>query len=203
MKTRYYTLALSFLLFTALSACSSKPQQQLREQVPVTDQEEIVADPIAPVPLDSAAIPRTIHSGDRVLSLVRMMDGGVCKNDTQGVSGVFLVYADSNDISRVIEKQGKDVFSSFDVEIENIALAALTQAVNSNDLSIDPFALDVENAHQRIAGKLSKAFIQAVTSKTNLFQQASGLYIEIYPFDPGYVFFLEGCDLNQHPPLTE
>ena len=57
--------------------------------------------------------PMTIMKGEKKLNLVRIMDGGICKNEFQGAKGAFLLYADSNDIERIKREKGAAIFSDF------------------------------------------------------------------------------------------
>ena len=62
--------------------------------------------------------PLTLVKGNKTLNLVRIMDGGACKNDYQGVKGAFLVYADPTDIDRIKRDKGPQIFSDFESKIQ-------------------------------------------------------------------------------------
>lgn len=57
--------------------------------------------------------PMTIMKGEKKLNLVRIMDSGICKNESQGAKGDFLLYADPNDIERIKREKGAAIFSAF------------------------------------------------------------------------------------------
>ncbi|MGR9117339.1 MAG: hypothetical protein ACU85E_16410, partial [Gammaproteobacteria bacterium] len=130
----------------------------------------------------------------KMLRLVRMMDGGACKNDTDGVSGLFLLYADPDDIERIKAERGGQVFAKFEREIEVFASVALQQAVNKTRFVPDPFALGIADAQLKIARQLLEQFDLAITPAIENFQHETTLTIEVTPFFSSLVFYTEGCD---------
>ena len=100
--------------------------------------------------------PMAIMKDGKKLNLIRIMDGGICKNELQGVKGAFLLYADTNDIERIKREKGATIFSTFETKIQTISGIILQEAVDKTNLSEDPFALGEDDAQQKLADKLVK-----------------------------------------------
>ena len=130
----------------------------------------------------------------KTLRLVRMMDGGACKNDLEGVKGIFLLYADPDDIKRIETEQGEKVFAEFEEKIEFFSSFALQQAVNSTRFTFDPFALGVKDAQFKVAKQLLAQFDRAIGPSVEKFEQESTLSIDVVPFFRSLIFYSEGCD---------
>lgn len=130
----------------------------------------------------------------KTLRLVRMMDGGACKNDLQGVKGIFLLYADPEDIKRIETEQGEQVFVEFEKKIEFFSSFALQQAVNRTRFTFDPFALGVKDAQFKVAKQLLAEFDRAIEPSIEKFEQESTLSIDVVPFFRSLIFYSEGCD---------
>jgi hypothetical protein len=131
---------------------------------------------------------------DKTLHLVRIMDGGACKNDFQGAKGAFLLYADPADIERIKRDKGPQVFSDFENKIQTFATQALQDAVNATNLAEDPFALGADEAQEKLSKQLSNNFRNTVADPVNLFQQETSLTIDIVPFAPSLIFYQQGCE---------
>jgi hypothetical protein len=138
--------------------------------------------------------------GDKKLSLVRIMDGGICKNEFQGATGAFLLYADTNDIERIKREKGAAVFSSFENKIQALSGDVLQEAVDKMNLAEDPFVLDANEAQQKLATKLVDNFRNAATSAVNSFKKETTLTIDISAFPPSLVFYQKGCEANHLDP---
>lgn len=163
------------------------------------------AKPAAAVPADTdktLTLPglspdMTIDKQGNTLNLVRIMDGGVCKNDREGVKGVFLLYADPADMERIKRDQGEKIFGEFETQIQDLAAQALHDAVDKTNFSADPFALDAEEARQRLAQQLDKNFRAAIAARIAEFEKATTLAIDIAVFRPSLSFYQQGCDASR------
>jgi len=137
--------------------------------------------------------PMTIIKNDIKLSLVRIMDGGICKNEFQGVKGAFLLYADTKDIDRIKREKGVTIFNTFETKIQDISEHALQEAINETNLSEDPFSLGEDQAQQKLASQLVNHFNQNVSNRIDSFEKETTLSINIRPFPPSLIFYQKGC----------
>ena len=173
-----------------LSACSTmkKPQDTL-----VSSEKPVLTQP-AVVPEDAQNPPMTLTKNGKTLNLVRFMDGAVCKNDLQGAKGVFLIYANPQDIERIKKEQGTQIFSRFETKIQNFSEAILQQAINTTNLSEDPFSLGDDVAKQKMVEQLTQNFRSAAIEPVNEFEKETSLTIEISAYRPSFEFFQKGCE---------
>ncbi|MGZ8227682.1 MAG: hypothetical protein ACXWT3_13760 [Methylococcaceae bacterium] len=178
----------------SLAACSS---QQVKEEAKVT---KAAGEP--PVLVNDALQasgqnpPMTVVKGDKTLNLVRLMDGGICKNPLEGTKGSFLVYADPEDIKRIKRDKGEQIFSDFEAKIQHLASEALGEAVEKTNLSEDPFALGNDEAQEKLAKQLSGSFHEAIAEPINAFQKETSLTIDVVAYPPSFIFFQKGCDTS-------
>ncbi len=121
------------------------------------------------------------------------MDGGICKNEYQGVKGAFLLYADPNDIKRIKEKKGTGIFRSFETKIQELTADVLHEAIEKTNLSEDPFILSEEDAQQKLANELVKNFRIAAAKANKKFKKETSLTIDIIAFPPSLVFYQKSC----------
>jgi hypothetical protein len=183
----------AMMMLIALSACTAPEVKQSRTTVPEAPKK---AGPVEreSLPLSGETPPLTKTKAGKTLRLVRMMDGGACKNDLEGVQGIFLLYADSEDIERIKAEQGAQVFAEFEKKIEAFSSVALQQAVNNTHFALDPFALDATDAQLKVARQLLAQFDRAIAHPIKQFQQDTTLTIDVTPFFNSLVFYTEGCD---------
>jgi hypothetical protein len=144
--------------------------------------------------------PMTIMKGEKKLNLVRLMDGGICKNDVQGAKGAFLLYADLNDIERIKREKGTAIFRDFETKIQDISGGVLQEAIDKTNLSEDPFALGEDEAQQKLANKLVSNFRNAASDAIDTFQKETTLTIDITAFPPSLVFYQKGCETTHVDP---
>ncbi len=137
--------------------------------------------------------PLTQIKDDKTLNLVRIMDGGACKNDLQGAKGAFLLYADPADIERIKSEKGPQIFSDFENKIQLFSTAALQDAINATNLAEDPFALGADEAQEKLTKQLSKNFRNSIANAVNSFQKETTLTIDVMPFAPSFIFYQQGC----------
>lgn len=182
-----------------LSACSTQPAQ--RQNTPM----EAVANPPPqenqPDNYDAANNPPlTTKKNGKTLNLVRIMDGGTCKNELQGVSGSFLLYADPHDIERIRREKPKEIFKDFEEKIQHFTSEILGLAADQTNLSIDPFSLGDDVTQQNLAVQLTKNFRNAALRPLATFTHETTLTIDVMPFSPSLVFYQKGCDASRFQP---
>lgn len=186
------------MAFIALAACSSQAVKQ--------DEKTTSAPAKLPAITDNSSQgsgqnpPLTLLKGDKTLNLVRIMDGGACKNDYQGAKGAFLLYADPADIERIKREKGPKIFSDFELEIQNFSTAALQDAISTTNLAEDPFALGADEAQEKLVKQLSNNFRNSVADAVNLFQKETTLTIDVVPFAPSFIFYQQGCEATHQEP---
>ena len=122
------------------------------------------------------------------------MEGGACQDDDRGAKGVFLVYADPEAIERIKNEQGNEVFGQFERQIRDFSLQAFRKAVLESNLTLDPFALDANDAQQKAANGLAEKFIKNIAQAVKEFHSRTTLTIDIEPFRRSFIFYFNGCD---------
>ncbi len=184
---------ISSLFYIFLAACSSQEvKQETLNNNASKDTPAIVAKKNQP--FNEQSPPMTIMKDGKTLNLVRIMDGGICKNEFQGAKGVFLLYVDPNDIKRIKEQKGAAIFSTFETDIQKISGDALHAAIDQMNLSEDPFSLGEDEARQKLAQKLMYQFRNASTDIIASFEKKTSLTIDITAFPPSLEFYQKGCD---------
>ena len=184
---------ISSLFYIFLVACSSQEvKQETLNNNASQDTAAIVAKKNQP--FNEQSPPMTLMKNGKTLNLVRIMDGGICKNEFQGAKGVFLLYVDPNDIKRIKEQKGAAIFSTFETDIQKISGDALHAAIDQMNLSEDPFSLGEDEARQKLAQKLMYQFRNASTDIIASFEKKTSLTIDITAFPPSLEFYQKGCD---------
>lgn len=187
---------LTTIAFITLAACST---QEVKQDATSTDKTAPAKPPAISnkaAPMSGQNPPMTIMKGDKKLSLVRIMDGGICKNELQGVKGAFLLYADQNDINRIKREKGSAIFTTFETKIQDIAADVLQETIEKMNLSEDPFALGADEAQEKLTAKLTADFRNAAATATDKFQKETTLTIDIAAFPSSFVFFQKGCEIT-------
>lgn len=185
-------LAVMMIVSASLAACTVEP---VRDAV----DEEIDAFTVYQAdPMDvSDNVPSPTHVKEgRELRLVRVMEGGVCKNEREGVEGLFLLYADTDDIERIKITEGALVFGEFEREIETISAMALQEAIKGIYLGGDSIFPDSPTSEQNMLNEFELQFADTIESAIDAFQQKTTLTIDILPFIPSLYFYSEGCELG-------
>ncbi|MCX7098846.1 MAG: hypothetical protein NTV43_13170 [Methylococcales bacterium] len=194
------TPSVKFLIpFTllALAACSSQTVKQDPQPTTTNDTDKPIVAPAAIAePGSGQNPPMTIMKGRKKLNLVRIMDGGICKNEFQGAKGAFLLYADPKDIERIKREKGTAVFSTFQTKIEAISADVLQAAIDNTNLAEDPFALGEDEAQEKLAHALVNNFRTAAIEPVASFQKETSLTIDISAFPPSLVFYQKGCEVT-------
>ncbi|MDP3876662.1 MAG: hypothetical protein Q8Q50_06745 [Methylobacter sp.] len=199
MKTSRHILFSMALM--ALTACSTQEVKQDSKTAPATD----ILTAISNESMQDSGQnpPMTVIKDDKNLNLVRIMDGGACKNDFQGTKGVFLVYAYPNDIERIKRDKGPKIFAEFEDEIQHLSTDALQDAINATNLAEDPFSLGADEAQEKLSKQFSTHFRSSIAKPIATFQQKTTLTIDIMPFLPSLFFYQQGCDAKRLEPETE
>jgi hypothetical protein len=180
------------IAFFALTACSP---QEIKEKdtaaASVPEQSPAITHDLS----QGANNPPLTHVKDgNTLNLVRIMDGGACKNDYQGARGSFLLYADPADITRIKNEKGPQIFSDFENKIETFSTEALQEAINATNLAENPFALGADEAQEKLTKELFNNFGSSVAGPIKVFQKETSLTVDIVPFAPSFIFYQQGCD---------
>lgn len=196
MKSSIQTLI--GMTFIALAACSTQEVKHDEKAVSTPDKAPAITEDSSQSPGPNPPMTRT--SGAKTLSLVRIMDGGACKNDFQGAKGAFLVYADPADIERIKRDKGTQIFNEFESKIQTLATQALQEAINTTNLAEDPFALGADEAQEKLSKQLSKNFRSSIADPVKLFQNETTLTIDIVPFAPSLIFYQQGCEATHQEP---
>ena len=182
--------------FIALTACSTQEVKQDTKSLSAPDKLPAITDNSSQ---NSASNPSpTLVKGNKTLNLVRIMDGGACKNDFQGAKGAFLVYADPADVERIKRDKGPQIFSDFEAKIQTFSTQALQEAINATNLAEDPFALGADEAQEKLTKQLSNNFRKNVAAAINIFQKDTNLAIDVVPFASSFIFYQQGCEAT-HP----
>jgi len=191
---------LASMTFVALAACSRQEIKQDASVSPASDETAVSEDSLQ---LSGQNPAMTISKNGKILNLVRIMDGGACKNNIQGAKGVFLVYADADDIARIKKEQGPKVFAEFERKIQAFSAQALQDVINATNLAEDPFALGEDEAQQKLAKQLAIQFRQAIAGPVDKFQKETTLTLQVAPFPPSFIFYQKGCDPAHLEPEDE
>lgn len=183
------------MTFITLAACST---QQIQQNTPDQAKPVDSAPPTQGTWSNSGPTPPlNIKKGKKTLNLVRIMDGGVCKNEYQGARGEFLIYADPNDIERIKREKTPEIFKDFENKIQAFSSQVLQEAVDATNLAEDPFSLGADESQQKLATQLARNFRSSVTSAVDAFQKETTLTIDIAPFSPSFIFYQKGCDMDR------
>ncbi|NOR80229.1 MAG: hypothetical protein GQ529_05255 [Methyloprofundus sp.] len=180
------TLIFSILL-PLFSACSTQTIQPAPNSASTPVDSEVSIDPIS----DKSSLPIAglthIKSG-KTLKLVRIMEGGVCKNKQQGAVGMFRLYASPTDITQIKKNQGPEVFSDFELQIQGFSMLALQHAINLLDFQ------DTASTQQQLAKKLTKSFSGLIADAIAKFETKTTLIIDVIPIQESMIIYLEGCE---------
>jgi hypothetical protein len=189
------------LTFITLAACSTQEVKQAATPPPNnTTSIQDRSSTAATETVSGQSPPMTIMKGDKKLNLVKIMDGGICKNEYQGATGAFLLYADTKDIERIKSEKGVAAFKTFETKIQDLSADVLQEAIDKTNLSEDPFALGEDEAQQKLATKLINNFRDAAVSAVKTFKQETTLTIDITAFPPSLIFYQKGCEANHIDP---
>lgn len=179
------TLIFSILLAT-LSACSTQSKLD-HNSSPAPIDSEITVKPIDQKTPFSADETTLIKLG-KVLTLVKIMEGGACKNMQQGAIGLFRLYANKEDIARIKETQGAEIFSDFERQIQNFSMLAIQGAIQQLDFQSN-------SSNQQLSTKLIHLFSSLIANDTYKFETETKLLIDISLVKESLVFYLADCKM--------
>ncbi len=186
---------LPYLLFVTLAACSTQEVKQTEVRyTAIPEKNNSNAANSQSGQVIGLTPPMTLMKEGRQLQLVKIMDGGICKNEYQGAKGAFLLYADTDDIERIKREKGTAIFRAFESKIQDLSGNVLQAAIDETNLAEDPFSLGEDETQQKLASKLVANFRHAATSVVSEFQKETSLTIDITAFQPSLVFYQKGCD---------
>jgi len=180
---------MSGLLLPVISACSTQ------ETLPASNPEPM--DTVTTISLNNAlpAPDLTIVKDGKTLKLVRIMEGGACKNNQQGAVGMFRLYAAPEDIERIKKNQGARVFADFEVLIEAFSMLTLQQAIDRLDFPNDAYATRNEGeVQQKLADELANLFINLIADDIAEFEAETQLTIAVKPLPDSLQVYLKGCE---------
>jgi hypothetical protein len=196
MKTSLQILISVALIW--LSACSTQEIKQ--ETVAIQNPVKLPATQDDTAQNSAQNPPMTLLKNNKKLNLVRVMDGGACKNELQGAKGTFLIYADSTDIERIKREKGPQVFGEFENKIQAFASTALQNALNATNLAENPFALGADETQKNLTKELFTNFLNSVAGPIKQFQTTTTLNIDVEPFPPSFIFYQHGCEATHLEP---
>ncbi len=186
-----------YIVLILSAGCSTTPEQNLQSQD--VQVETPVIDPIQ----ESIALGDGIdlsqvdkQKNGKTLKLVRIMEGAACKNEWQGVFGLFLLYADPEDVERIKVQQGTAIFSQFEERITDFSMHALEDAVEQTDFPdyLQVLDKDLENATIQSLWRAFQSHIRLPMAK---FEQQSGLTIDIDVTEESLRLITEDCEMGE------
>ena len=180
------TLILS-ILFPLLSACSTQTIQPATNTTSTPVDSEVSIAPISDQSSLSTSGLTHVKSG-KTLKLVRIMEGGVCKNTQQGAVGMFRLYASPTDITQIKQNQGPEVFADFELQIQNFSMLALQHAINLLDFQ------ETASTQQQLTKKLTKSFSDLIADDIAKFETKTTLSIDVIPIQESMIIYLDGCE---------
>lgn len=196
MKSNLKTLI--SMACVVLTACSTLEVKQETESSSAPEKLPVITDDSSQKSGQNP--PLTLIKENKTLNLVRIMDGGTCKNDFQGAKGAFLIYADPVDIERIKHDKGPQIFSDFENQIQTFSTQALQEAINSTNLNEDPFSLGADEAQEKLIKQLSNNFRNSIADSIKLFQKETTLTVDVVPFAPSFIFYQQGCEATHLEP---
>ena len=149
------------------------------------------------VPRAEEEPPMTSLKSGKELKLVRIMEGGACKNEQEGAKGGFLLYAAEKDIERIKAARGAKAFAEFEKTITDFSLVALQTAVTKMNFSIDASIVDPKKIQQNRVQQFTLLFQKAIAPSITHFQTDSTLTIDVQPFASELVFYQHDCEATK------
>lgn len=184
------------LIFTLasllLSACATQPTSapDSKAVTPTKETDRVV--------LQKTVAPETLsrEKDGKELKLVRVMEGGACKNERQGVTGLFMLYAHPADVERIKKNRGPKIFGEFEQTISNFSMQALQKAINDSEFSKFVFIEEEAKAgKQKTAAQLIRNFNNNVAGAIGEFEKETTLTIAVEPSPESLQFHVDGCEL--------
>ncbi len=174
------------ILLPLLSACSTLTTQ------PVTP--KLAIDPLIQQELLGASGLSTLKMG-QTLQLVRVMEGGACKNSQQGAFGLFKLYANLDDIERIKQAQGSEVFADFELSIQDFSMHALQKTVNRFDFKIAANSPNKNHSQEQQARSFALLFTDLVAKEIQAFEAKTSLTLDVIPDTDALLIYTDGCEI--------
>lgn len=181
------------MLLAVLSACSSQTTQPIQNSSSTPADSEIMVEPISKNNTLSDPDLTKLKAG-KTLKLSRIMEGGACKNNQQGAVGMFQLYANPDDIERIKQNQGTEVFADFELLIRNFSMQTLQQAINSMDFQGDSNAQSSKEIQQQLTEELKNLFIELIIDDISKFETETTLTIDVTPLPDSLYIYLDACE---------
>ena len=165
-------------------ACSTQPIK------PITNTSADSEILVTKMPSNNATLIR-VKAG-KELKLVRMMEGGACNINRQGVIALFGLYANPDDIDRIKLLQGSGIFSSFESQIEAFSIRALQQTVDG--LSFQSSIKTKNNTQQQLSDRFSALFVDSIAKDITDFEAKTTLTIDVISQPDSITIYQNNCN---------
>jgi len=129
----------------------------------------------------------------KTLKLSRIMEGGACNNNQQGAIGLFSLYANPDDITRIKQQQGPEVFASFELLIETFSMRALQLTVNHLDFKSGIDALNKNHVQQLLADRFTVLFAGSIAEDITEFEANTSLTIDVISQPDSLTIYQDNC----------
>lgn len=182
MTMPIYLRTLTSLILLQLTACADNPT--------VTTEQNRIKSPQSEPPM-------IIQQAGRSMQLVRILEGGVCKNELQGVKGGFLLYADTEDMKRIKAEKGAKAFPEFEQTITDFSLVTLQTVAQKINYALSLQKTKPTDMQSPLSEHFTTLFSEAIAAPIARFQRTTTLKIAIQPFAPELIFYQYNCEATQ------
>jgi hypothetical protein len=174
------------------SACSTQSvQPELNTSAKTVDSEVSVTK--IPSEHGSEMSTLTKKKAGKILNLVKIMEGGACNNTQQGAVGLFSLYANPDDITRIKQQQGPGVFASFELLIETFSMRALQQTVNRLDFKSGIDTLNKNHVQQLLADRFAALFVNSIAEDITEFEAKTTLTVDVISQTDSLTIYQDNC----------
>ena len=188
IKTKL-TISIMLPMFSACSTQSIQPELNTSAK-PVDSEVSVTKIPSEHASEMSAL---TKIKAENILNLVRIMEGGACNNNQQGVVGLFSLYANPDDITRIKQQQGPGVFASYESLIETFSMRALQQTVDRLDFNSGIVALNKNHVQQLLADRFAALFVDSIAEDITVFEAETTLTIDVISQPDSLTIYQDNC----------
>ena len=180
------------IILPMFSACSTQSvQPELNSSAKPVDLEVSVTK----IPSENASMMSALTKikAGKTLKLVRIMEGGACNNNQQGAVGLFSLYANPDDITRIKQQQGPVVFASFESLIETFSMRAVQQTVDRLDFKSDIDTQSKNHVQQQLTDRFSALFVTTITEDIAEFETKTTLTIDVISQPDSLTIYQDNC----------
>jgi hypothetical protein len=180
------------IMLPMFSACSTQSvQPELNTSTKPVDSEISVTK----IPSEHASLMPALTKikAGKTLKLSRIMEGGACNNNQQGAVGLFSLYANPDDITRIKQQQGPDVFASFESLIETFSMRALQLTVDRLDFKSGIDALNKNHVQQLLADRFAELFAGSIAEDITEFEAKTTLMIDVISQPDSLTIYQDNC----------